>query len=162
MAILRIFCKAVPCAPYMTSCPMANAIVLHAIAVHRSHKHVHTHTHARTQMHSLQLVYQFLETIAKFCTYTGIKEHLISFLDNLYTTDSLYSGAPPKGHPSTKDIYVIKDTYRSPKYHVTAIFYPLMRGHLTVKDKKYCPIGVHLIGVPLAVYDRHFLRAHGF
>ena len=59
----------------------------------------------------------------------------------------LYSETPLKGHPSAKDIYVIKDTYQSPKYHVTVIFYPLTRGHLTVKDKKYCPIGVHLIGI---------------
>ena len=36
----------------------------------------------------------------------------------------VYNGTPLKGHPSTKDIYVIKDTYQSPKYHVTAIFYP--------------------------------------
>ena len=34
-----------------------------------------------------------------------------------------YTVEPPfKGHPSTKDIYAIKDTYQSPKYHAIAIF----------------------------------------
>ena len=60
-----------------------------------------------------------------------------------------WNPGPLKGHPSTKDIYAIKDTYQSPKHWDTAYFLPLMRGHLSVKDKKYCPIGVRLIGVPL-------------
>ena len=37
----------------------------------------------------------------------------------------IYSRTSLKGHPSIKDIYDIKDTYQSPKCHVTVSFYRL-------------------------------------
>ena len=49
-----------------------------------------------------------------------------------------------KGHPSTKDN---KDIYIVPESQVSC-YSSLTRGHLTIKDKIYYPIGVCLIGLP--------------